>query len=156
MGKAAGADWTQYAFVWYPTDESIATEIRLSYWHEFTGASYWDDVFIAPVGELTAATAIEEDVFREGIPNTFSLLQNYPNPFNPATTIAFELKEQARVSLYVYNVMGQRVADVLDSQILSAGTQRVDFNAGDLPSGTYLYVLQVDDLTVAHKMVLLK
>ena len=54
-GKTAGADWTQYAFVWYPQPESIAMEVRLSYWHEFTGVSYWDDVFIAPVSAVVEA-----------------------------------------------------------------------------------------------------
>ena len=154
--KTGGADWTQYAFVWYPTPESEFMEIRLSYWHQFTGASYWDDIFIVPVGDLSVGVGVEDEIVDGSVPTRINLHQNYPNPFNPVTTIAFDLKEQSEVSLSVYNVMGQKVANLLSSQILAAGTQRVQFNANELPSGTYLYVLEVDDMRVAHKMVLLK
>jgi hypothetical protein len=155
-GKTEGADWTQYGFVLYPLDGAIGTELRPRYWHGFSGATYWDEFKVIPLGSLSVGTAVEDDVVDRSVPGRFQLQQNYPNPFNPTTTIAFDLKDQSRVSLAVYNVMGQRVAELLSNQIMPAGTQQVQFHADELPSGTYLYVLQVDDATVAQKMVLLK
>jgi hypothetical protein len=111
---------------------------------------------VIPLGGLTVGTAVEDDVVSRTLPEAFRLHQNYPNPFNPSTTIAFDLKKSETVSLGVFNVLGQKVATLLDSQVLAAGTQTVDFNAGALPSGLYLYVLEVDNRAVSKKMVLLK
>jgi hypothetical protein len=132
-------------------------ELRLRYWHAFEGTTYWDDVAILPLGSEVFSTAIEdEDVTDLDVPQRFRLHQNYPNPFNPTTTIAFDLPEISNVTLSVYNLLGQRVAILIDNERLAASPRTVTFDASGLPSGLYLYVLQANDRTETRKMVLLK
>ena len=70
----------------------------------------------------------------------FQLFQNYPNPFNPSTNIKFDLKEDSYVTSTVYNIIGQKVAELINSD-LSAGFHNVIFNAVNLSSGIYFYKL---------------
>jgi len=74
-------------------------------------------------------------------PQTFGLEQNYPNPFNPTTKITFNLPEQDFVTLKVYNMIGEEVAQLVN-EMKEAGSYEVNFNASNLPSGNYLYVLK--------------
>jgi hypothetical protein len=86
-------------------------------------------------------------------PGSFALRQNWPNPFNPVTTITFELRAETRVSLVVYTLLGAEVATLLDG-VVAAGDHRVDFDAGNLPSGVYLCRLRTAAGTEMRKMVL--
>jgi len=87
--------------------------------------------------------------------SSFSLDQNYPNPFNPSTAINFNLTEGAEVSLDVYNVSGEFVANLAQGQF-PAGTHQVTFNADGLSAGTYFYKLTVGTHSVVKSMTLLK
>lgn len=89
-------------------------------------------------------------------PATFQLTQNYPNPFNPHTTIEFALQTAAPVSLDVYDVLGASVRSILQNVSMLVGPHQVLFDAGDLPSGIYLYRLSVGGRTSTKKMLLLK
>lgn len=75
------------------------------------------------------------------LPMGYALYQNFPNPFNPATTIRFDLPTPARVTLIVYNILGQEVRRLIDGRILEDGTNEVVFDASNLPSGVYFYRL---------------
>jgi Secretion system C-terminal sorting domain len=86
----------------------------------------------------------------------YALYQNYPNPFNPTTTIKFDLPQAARVSLIVYNILGQKVMTLVNNETLSAGIHSVPFNGINLASGTYIYRLQTDKYVQIRKMILLK
>jgi len=89
-------------------------------------------------------------------PDEFKLLQNYPNPFNPSTNISFSLKESGKVNLDIYNMLGQKVATLID-QNMSKGDHAVTFNGSNLASGVYIYRLAVDNKFAAvKKMMLLK
>jgi len=72
------------------------------------------------------------------IPKEFSLGQNYPNPFNPSTRIQFELPVEARVTITIYNTLGQEVTRLYNS-VASAGVHEINFNASRLSSGIYFY-----------------
>ena len=89
------------------------------------------------------------------LPSAFALDQNYPNPFNPTTTIRYDLPESAEVRLEVYNVMGQRVA-VLVNAGQTAGSHSVSFDASNLASGVYHYRLQSGNEMLTRKMTLIK
>jgi hypothetical protein len=89
------------------------------------------------------------------IPENIRLSQNYPNPFNPTTIIAVDLKERAFVALEVFNLIGERVAVLLNKQ-LSAGSYNISFDGSKLSTGVYLYRLQASGVTIAKKMVLIK
>jgi peptide deformylase len=83
------------------------------------------------------------------------LSQNYPNPFNPTTNIRFELARTERVSLKIYNIMGQEITTLVEGTLM-AGSYQVPFDAADLASGVYFYRLSSPNRSETRKMVLLK
>jgi len=88
-------------------------------------------------------------------PMSFELKQNYPNPFNPSTTISFVLDESSEVTLSVYDVMGRKVTN-LASGNYSSGSHSVTFDAGQLSSGIYLYMLETESGIQQRMMTLIK
>ncbi len=88
-------------------------------------------------------------------PGTIQLNQNYPNPFNPATVISFTLPEAQSVTLDIYNVVGQKVASLVDER-MNAGDHSVNFDASNLSSGVYIYVLKTESQSLSRTMALLK
>jgi hypothetical protein len=92
-----------------------------------------------------------------GVVNNFLLHQNYPNPFNPATTIQFELKKKSTISLIVYNIVGEKIATLIDNKMFSPGLQEIEWNAVDFASGVYFYQLKTaGESCITKKMILLK
>ncbi|MFH0734554.1 MAG: endonuclease [bacterium] len=87
-------------------------------------------------------------------PINYKLNQNYPNPFNPTTKIAFQLPEDSKVAIRIYNVLGQLVYTLLEEN-MSAGSYEKEFNASSLQSGVYFYRLETDNFSDVKKMVLL-
>ena len=86
----------------------------------------------------------------------YSLSQNYPNPFNPTTKIKFYLKQGGKVKLDVYNLIGQKVAELINYE-LPSGFHEVEFDASGLASGVYIYRLNVSNkFTSVKKMILEK
>jgi hypothetical protein len=90
-----------------------------------------------------------------GIPAKFNLKQNYPNPFNPTTKIDYEIPEKGFVTLTIYDILGRELA-VLVNEIKDAGFYTVDFNAGKLNSGIYIYRLTVNGVSSIKKMMVMK
>ena len=88
-------------------------------------------------------------------PDKFILSQNYPNPFNPSTTIQYSIPESGNVSLKVFNILGEEVADLVN-KFQQHGIYKMNFNAGDLSSGIYFYSLNVNNYSSVKKMILLK
>ncbi len=89
------------------------------------------------------------------LPDHINLYQNYPNPFNPTTTINYSIRNEGFVSLRVYNILGQEVAELLN-QNQKAGYYSINFNASDLPSGIYIYTIQTSGFSSSKKMLFLK
>ncbi len=89
------------------------------------------------------------------VATSYSLAQNYPNPFNPSTMIKFNVAKAGFVSLKVYNTLGQEVATLVNEN-LGAGEKTVRFNGANLASGTYIYRLNVNGVTLTNKMMLIK
>jgi hypothetical protein len=87
---------------------------------------------------------------------SFKLNQNYPNPFNPSTTISFNLPNAADVRLTVYNVLGQRVATLLNNVKYTSGSHTLSFDASNLASGIYIYRLEAGTFTSQKRMTLIK
>ncbi len=112
---------------------------------------------IVPAGMIDPSTAniAYKQNDTEQLPTEFSLSQNYPNPFNPSTEISFALPSASDVKLEVFNIMGQRVATLLD-QHLEAGNHNVIWDGSQVASGIYFYRLDAGEFTKTRKMVLLK
>ena len=94
------------------------------------------------------------------IPTEYQLLQNYPNPFNPTTTIKFALPEAVRVCLEVYNVLGEKVAELINSE-LESGYHEIKWNCRNeynqmLASGVYICQIKAGNYVNQKKMILLK
>ena len=88
-------------------------------------------------------------------PSQYSLSQNYPNPFNPSTKISFDLPHQGFTRLTIYNVVGKEVKVLLSGNI-AAGKYETEFDASELPSGTYFYRLETGEFIETRKMILIK
>ena len=92
---------------------------------------------------------------QEDVPKEFGLSQNYPNPFNPSTQIEFAVPMESHVMLEVYNLLGERVATLVDER-KPVGRYTVQFNAANLASGLYFYKFSTNELSFIKKMVLVK
>ncbi len=113
-------------------------------------------------GKFEYSKEIQVDL---GAPKKFELSQNYPNPFNPSTKISYTLPVDSRVSLKVYDILGNLVETLVDEQ-KQAGYYEVNFsalggsasggNATNLSSGIYFYSISADNFNQTKKMILLK
>jgi hypothetical protein len=89
------------------------------------------------------------------IATRFELGQNYPNPFNPTTHIRFNIPETANTKLTVFNVMGEKVATLVNS-VMQAGGHTVSWNASSMPTGVYFYQLESANFSQTKKLLLVK
>ncbi len=88
-------------------------------------------------------------------PVKYALEQNYPNPFNPTTTIKFSIPEVTKATLTIYNMLGERVSVLVNSE-LEAGNYSYQWNARNIATGLYIYELRTDKFVSVKKMLLLK
>ncbi len=117
------------------------------YWHTYQATpahtGYYGDAVVGISG--TGAVT----------PQKFALLPNYPNPFNPVTTIRYSLARAVPVQLELFNVLGERVA-VLVNAPQTAGHHSVVWDAREFPSGIYFYRLKAGTFTAVRRMLLIK
>ncbi len=90
-----------------------------------------------------------------GAPTGFELLGNYPNPFNPSTIISYQMDNRAQVKLEIFSVTGESSV-VLVNEIQEAGLHEVNFDASEHSSGVYIYMLNINNKSLAGKMLLAK
>lgn len=145
-------DYTRNAFV--GTGEVITD------YHKYAGTSMYK-IFVGNAQYLTKA----ESAFRD-LPKDFSLSQNYPNPFNPSTKIMYALPVKSRITMVIYNILGQEVRTLLSRKDQEVGIHHVEWNGVDglgraVSSGVYLYRMQVEGIngksyTQTKKMLFVK
>ena len=149
----------------------IANPIPVMWWLTITrkgdapfspGSSGEDQFLIIPSRafspkDIYSFSTEQDTAWRKwNFPDDFELSQNYPNPFNPATKIRFTLKEKGFVKLDVFNLLGQKVIELLNSE-MDIVTYEVPFDDSKYASGIYFYKLDVKgEYTSIKKMVLLK
>ena len=85
----------------------------------------------------------------------FELLQNFPNPFNPITKIQYNIPQEGKVNISIYNVLGQKVAELLNDNV-KAGKYELAFNGSNFASGIYIYRIEAKNFIESKKMILLK
>lgn len=129
-------------------DKIYVLEFRNSWLNGFSTTRIWEiDFNSMPVSN--------EEIISEN-PTGFALNQNYPNPFNPSTVISYELPVSSEVQLRVFDMLGREVATLIDHKLQLAGTHTVNFDAGNLSSGTYLYRLETGRQVFTKKLTLIK
>ncbi|HEX9739514.1 MAG TPA: T9SS type A sorting domain-containing protein, partial [Ignavibacteriaceae bacterium] len=99
----------------------------------------------SPVLEIEINNIIEE----------YTLSQNYPNPFNPSTKIEFKLPVESKITLTIFNVIGEKVTDLINGKLFSSGVHEILFDASHLASGIYFYSFQTSRFSKTKKMILL-
>ena len=92
--------------------------------------------FLAGIAHQSGVTSVEDEM---SIPLTFELYQNYPNPFNPSTTIAYDLPFTSRVTVRIFNLLGQVVATLVDEQQPAGQYKHVWHSSSSISSGVYFY-----------------
>ena len=107
------------------------------------------------VADVTTRITVSLDDEFSDLPVHYELFQNYPNPFNPSTTIPFALPEPADVTITLYDIMGRRVATLLNDT-RPAGWHNVTWDASSLASGAYFYRIRTDSFTSVKKLTLIK
>jgi hypothetical protein len=95
------------------------------------------------------------DAYFDAAPTAVTLYQNYPNPFNPSTTISYQLAQPGHVTLRVFNALGEQGGTLVDA-MKDAGAHQVTMNADNLPSGTYIYQINVDGQVTQKRMTVMK
>ena len=105
--------------------------------------------------QVISGESVRADEIPEQLPDQVHLAQNYPNPFNPSTVIEYDLPSDMEVRLAVYDMLGRRVAVLVDEQI-RAGRHSVIFDASNLTSGVYLYRLITGGEVFTRKLTLIK
>ncbi|MCX6168333.1 MAG: T9SS type A sorting domain-containing protein [Ignavibacteriales bacterium] len=100
-------------------------------------------------------TSVSDDLNKKEIPTNYSISQNYPNPFNPSTKIKYQISTSGKVSLNVFDLLGNKIATLVND-FRSPGSYTVDFDGENIPSGIYFYRIQVNEYTEAKKMILIK
>ena len=120
------------------------------------GQGYWSETWSFETGDIVSVEQIDNT-----IPDEFVLRQNYPNPFNPVTMIQFAIPEGATVRLEIYNMLGQRVATLIDGEHHPAGHYEAiwdarDVSGNEVSSGMYMYRISAGDYVNVKKMLLMK
>ena len=141
-------------FTFEKTAGAVANGAAVAAWQIGFEAALGDGRTRAEAASEAAAIAAVETPGAD-LPDAFALEQNYPNPFNPSTVIRYALPEAVSVSIQVFDLLGRRVAVLVDGR-QEAGHHAVRFEAEGLPAGVYLYAIEAGAFRTTRQMVLLK
>ena len=145
-----GANWT---LINEGIIDSLILSIAVNDSFIFAGSGLEGGVWRRPLSQIITVTSVEDA--SGSLSSNFNLAQNYPNPFNPETVIRYSIPKAEKVSIVVYNLLGEKVARLIDERI-QAGVHTVSWDASNMASGIYFYRLQAGDFVQTRKMVLLK
>lgn len=135
------------SYVWYKSNYKFPI-MRISYIYNQSGSYKY-------VGFVTNSATIGIQHISTEIPSESKLYQNYPNPFNPTTNIFFDIPKDGIVKLKVFDITGREIRTLVN-EFRNAGQYLVAFNASELSSGIYFYILKSGDFASVKKMVILK
>ena len=127
--------------------------VGFQYWVDGNSIQYEPGTTVNDLNTFYEGYFVSTDI--DDIPISYDLKQNYPNPFNPFTTINFELPEEGKIDLTIFNIHGQKIKEVINSH-LNAGYHTILVNMLEYASGVYLYRLSENDFVQRKKMTLLK
>jgi len=164
MHALKGDDWNRLEFV-IPeevednsTIQAIGVEINMRDVNAGETSVYIDDIIL----DATPPVSVDDKYGTlAGIPDDYKLFDNFPNPFNPSTQIQFALPEAADVFLEVYDILGRRVATLINNKHYSAGHHMVTWDARNqmsrtVTSGVYIFRLKAGDFVETKRMMFLR
>jgi hypothetical protein len=137
----AGTDGIVYAGVGTQHHPAILADNNngaIIVWNDGRAGNYWADIYAAHV---SSAGVLGIDNNDKTVPTEFSIYQNYPNPFNPVTNIKFTLPKESRVTIEIFNSIGQRI-DVGANGVMAAGSHTIRWNSAGYSSGVYYYKIK--------------
>jgi spore germination protein YaaH len=146
-----------YYQTWFDNEESLALKFDLAKSKNLKGVGMWAlnyDQYRTELWDLLRTSFLDTAEESE-LPDGFKLYQNYPNPFNPITTIEYELVEDSKIEINIYNIMGEKIIQLFNSHQVK-GRHSIDFNANGLESGAYLYEIKSSSHSKIKKMLLIK
>jgi hypothetical protein len=155
-GRAKGVVYNLGGLTFGPTSGELVTlDFRLKYGEFGPRDILFKEFLIVNRGAGLIPSEIQGE-----LPSRYCLNQNYPNPFNSSTRISFDLYEDARVELSVYDLLGRKVSTLMD-QYLTVGSHDVTWNGRsdkgeNMASGVYFYRLQANDFSETKRMLLMK
>lgn len=135
--------------------EAVTTGTHSLTYNGSTWAPQSYNLRVRPIVTSTSGLTGVNDQLTQEQPNRYILDQNYPNPFNPATKISYTIPTASKVTLKIFNLLGQVVATLVDER-QEANSYVQEFDASRLASGTYFYQLTAGNFTDTKKMILLK
>ena len=148
IDRNSGMDLTKLSFPSSHFNNGELYYYRVKYRDHNVKWSGWSNVTA-----FNYVTGVEDEM----VPIVYELNQNFPNPFNPVTTISYQLPTESFVTLKVYDILGNQVAELIHGY-QNAGNYQVDFPSSDFKftSGAYFYELRAGDFVSVKKMLLLK
>ena len=130
----------------------LEVEVGKTYFYQITA---WDFSKNQSNASTEVNVSITDVGDMENIPTEYSLNQNYPNPFNPSTTIKFGIPETTNVQLIIYDMVGNKVAELVNNS-LSSGYYTFNWDASNHASGIYFCQMTTNKYTSVNKMLLIK
>lgn len=126
-------------------------------WNDDTLLNLSPDDYYGPAPDMGAIENTDPTGIKnpENEPLTYKLSQNYPNPFNPLTTITYSIKNQSKVKILIYNVLGKVVTTLIDKR-QQPGQYQVSWDASSYASGIYFYQIQAGKFNSVKKMLLIR
>ncbi len=119
-----------------------------------------DDTIIAsdhlPVVADFRLPSLTSNEVESDLPKNIALYQNHPNPFNPSTSLSYSVSDTTPITLTVHSITGKKIATLINDQVHPEGTFSVNFDAGNLATGVYIYRLATNTEIITKKMVLAK
>jgi hypothetical protein len=163
--KYGASSWQLHTTVSSSTYEYTDGAVTLSGQQAGTDVQYKVTAIYNTNNETSASNIVTVNVQGGGIEkkgssegfasNEFKLDQNFPNPFNPSTVISFTIPENSFVSIKIYDVLGNELFDLING-IKAQGNYSVSFDASNLSSGIYFYILKANGNSLTNKMLLAK
>jgi spore germination protein YaaH len=151
-----GTTWRQ---TWYDDSLSLVKKYQLVNQRNLGGIGFWALSYQGSGTEIWTGVSSSFPLVHAAevaqLPSDFAIGQNFPNPFNGETNIEVKVKIEAKIEVVVYDLLGREVATIVNEK-MNPGVQRIQWNAGNLPSGVYIYRARDGEISDVKKMIVLR